>query len=282
MTALQTLEDICRRAMAASLPFDGVVPQYSWLLERWQAVAEPGEPFTPPGPEFELAYAELGFPPRMARFHRAALAKLPQLLRGEVAVQQLLFDDGHVLAAFSAYQDNAFTARLNAAAADLVPRGAKVVELGGGTGRLTAAVLTVVPAEDYLFTDISRLFTLEAERRFGVRTALLDIDALDGTTADAVVAGHVLHNARHVGKTLAGIHRMLSPGGRLIFTEAVRDNPVTLTSMQFLLPPPAERDWIFLTARHWEEELSAAGFTLTETQSDESGQQLFCVEKPCS
>ncbi|MFS8104530.1 class I SAM-dependent methyltransferase [Lentzea alba] len=278
MTALQTLEDTCRQAMGALLPFDGVAPQYAWLLERWQAVAEPGEPFTPPGPEFELAYAELGFPPRMARFHRAALARLPQLLRGEIAVQQLLFDDGDVLAAFSAYQDNVFTARLNAAVAAQVPVGAKVVELGGGTGRLTSVVLRAVGSEDYLFTDISRLFTLEAARRFGVRTALLDIDEPHGT-ADAVVAGHVLHNARHIGKTLAGIHRMLSPGGRLIFTEAVRDNLVTLTSMQFLLPPPTERDWIFLTAEQWQAELTAAGFTLVATLPDASGQQMFCAEK---
>lgn len=276
MNALHMLEEICLNAMRSVLPFDGATPQCAWLLDRWRAVAEPGEPFTPPGPEFELAYAELGFPPRMARFHRAALAKLPQLLRGEVGVRQLLFDDGDVLAAFSAYQDNMFTARLNAECARLVPLGSKVVELGGGTGCLTAAVLPA--AEHYLFTDISRLFTLEAERRFGVRTALLDIDDLGGT-ADVVVAGHVLHNATHIGKTLSGIHRMLSPGGRLIFTEALRDNMITLTSMQFLLSPPTERDWIFLTAEQWRHELEAAGFTLVTTLGDESGQQLFCAEK---
>ncbi|MFI7638946.1 class I SAM-dependent methyltransferase [Nonomuraea sp. NPDC049400] len=303
--ALRRLEEVSLRAMAALLGFQGsaeseeivarlsVAPRHAWLIDRWlTALAE--EPEVGPGKYdaagFEEAYAVLGFPPRMARFHRAALARLPQLLRDEVSVQELLFADGDVLAALAAYQDNAFTGYLNAAAGELVRQAAgaaaaplRVIELGGGAGLCTAAVLRALrgTAFEYLFTDISRLFTVAAAERFGDRVTcgLLDLNAdftVKPGSADVVLAGNVLHNATHMGRTLSRIRGLLEPGGRLIFTESTRESPAVLTSMQFLLPGPA-----FLDEPAWHAALAAAGFeprlSLPELRSPlaTAGQRLF-------
>ncbi|MFI7129707.1 class I SAM-dependent methyltransferase [Nonomuraea sp. NPDC050153] len=301
--ALRRLEEVSLRAMAALLGFRGsaeseeivarlgVAPRHAWLIGRWlTALAE--APEAGPGYDaagFEEAYAVLGFPPRMARFHRAALARLPQLLRDEVSVQELLFADGDVLAALAAYQDNAFTGYLNAAAGELVRQAAgaaaplRVIELGGGSGLCTAAVLRALrgTAFEYLFTDISRLFTVAATERFGdlVTCGLLDLNedfTVKPGSADVVLAGNVLHNATHVGRTLSRIRGLLEPGGRLVFTESTRESPAVLTSMQFLLSGPA-----FLDEPAWHAALAAAGFeprlSLPEPRSPlaAAGQRLF-------
>ncbi|ANY08123.1 methyltransferase [Pseudonocardia sp. HH130630-07] len=290
---LEVLDDVCLRAMAALAPFDGVAPRHRWLADRWRAALDGRDPggYTEPATEFEDAYAELGFPPAMARFHRTALARLPELLRDEVDVGELLFSGTDVLTALAAYQDNDLTHRLNAAAAgEVLAGGPRVLELGGGAGLATAAVLTALRERDateytYTFTDVSPLFLRAAAERFGddprFSGRLLDLDTdftaqgcADGS-ADVVLAANVLHNAAEIDRSLRRIRRVLAPGGRLVFTEAVRDHPATLTSMQFLLSGPENRVRSpFLDAAGWRAALAGAGFAVREGPSVH-GQALF-------
>ncbi|MEV5409702.1 class I SAM-dependent methyltransferase [Thermopolyspora sp. NPDC052614] len=258
-------------------------------------------------------YAALGFPPLMARFHAEALARLGELVRDEVTVQQLLFRDGDVLGALAAYQDNVFTDYLNAACGRLLRRLAergpappRIVELGGGGGAATAAVLRALDGvpTDYVFTDVSRAFTTAARERFGDRLSyrLLDINAnlaawaMTPGNADVVLAANVLHNAVNIGRTLGRIRRLLRPGGALVFTESIRENHVILTSMQFLLSAPpgrtrpgeadrrAARGEVFLDSDGWYRELAAAGFTPVCALPDAddplaaAGQHLFWAD----
>ncbi|MFD9735286.1 class I SAM-dependent methyltransferase [Umezawaea sp. NPDC059074] len=284
--ALAVLEDVCLRAMAALAPFADAAPRHGWLVDRWRiAVAgrEVGR-YVEPGEEFERAYAELGFPPAMARFHREALARLPELLRDEVRVQELLFAGGDVLTALAAYQDNTITQRLNAAAGEVVrASGPRVLELGGGAGLCTAEVLKALSGRDYdyTFTDVSPLFTRAAADRFGddprVSFRLLDLDADFAVPGDVdvVLAGNVLHNAADIGRSLRRVRRVLAPGGRLVFTEATADHAATLTSMQFLLSGEENRVGTpFLDGPGWHAALTAAGFAVGEGLSVE-GQTLF-------
>jgi SAM-dependent methyltransferase len=314
-------------------------PRHVWLVGRWlAALAEEGavsrtggrylasgDPAgglenaeTAGGVADERAmlrdcYAALGFPPTMARFHEETLARLGELVRDEVTIQQLLFRDGDVLAALAAYQDNVFTDYLNAACGRLLrhvaqrgPAPLRVVELGGGGGGATAAALRALRGvdTDYVFTDISRAFTAAARERFGdlLSCRPLDIDAdlhewgMPPESADVVLAANVLHNAVHIGRTLGRIRRVLRPGGVLVFTESTRENHVILTSMQFLLSAPpgrpgpggadrrSARGEVFLDAAGWHEELAAAGltpvFTLPEAESPlaVTGQYLFYAD----
>lgn len=282
----------------------GTASRHGWLVHRWLSAlirrgwlsrnADGGLGWIVPPAQFGLdptgldpAYHALGFPPTMATAHRAALERLGALVRDDITLQHLLFRDGDVLTALAAYQDNLFTAALNAAAAALAARRprSRLLELGGGAGLTTAAALRALAgsAASYRFTDVSRLFTVAAERRFtgtpGLICAPLNIDedfAAQGVaqgSVEIVLAGNVLHNARDLGATLGWIHRSLTPNGWLILTDSIRETDAILTSMQFLLSPPqggsppGGRDrrpcgQAFLDASGWADQLAAADFTL--------------------
>ncbi|MGO1051528.1 methyltransferase [Crossiella sp. CA198] len=323
--AMRQLENIGLAAMAEIVAGAGegtaaelaatlrVAPRHRGQFERWLVAltdagllsADGDRLRCSPAPSLrtnglDAAYAQLGFPQRMAAFHCAALASLPQLLRGEIAVQDLLFADGDHLAALAAYQDNHATKALNTACADLVraaagPEPLRVLEVGGGAAGTTEAVLAALAGleVDYLFTDRSTLFTVAATGRLGVRTARLDLNrdlteqGFAPGSADVVVAGNVLHNAVDLGFSLRELREVLAPGGTLVFTDCVRDNHAVLTSMHFLLsaqdgdPAPGSGDRrgaeLFPPAKHWQQELIAAGFIpATVTQPDiPGGQRLF-------
>ncbi|AFT70781.1 Pyochelin synthetase F [Alloalcanivorax dieselolei B5] len=322
-------ERLPRRDLTARL---GVAHRHAGLLRSWLSAlmsagmledtdgslgwrdGAPSPDFSVTAPsELEWAYADLGFPPIMARVHARALASLPALLRDTLGIEQVLFADGRVLEALAAYQDNLFTTYLNSACAHLARRLAearaagplRVVELGAGAGLTSAAVLRELDGieVDYLFSDLSRLFTVAARDRFsatpGMRYGLLDINTAltaQGVTAagvDLVVAGNVLHNACDLRQTLAHIRQVLAPGGGLLFTESCRDNHAVLTCMQFLLSPapgvaaPGSSDRrgasgsLFLNLTGWRDTLREAGFepllVLPETASPlaAAGQHLF-------
>lgn len=204
--------------------------------------------------ELDRACATLGYPPEMAIFFRTALARLPELLRDEIMAQSLLFPDGDLLTSLSKDQKNVSNTYLNAAMGHVLARAAatrarplRVVELGAGAGGSTAAALEGLgdTAVDYLFTDVSRFFTMTAEERFGdrLRYALLDVNAdlvAQGAVrggADLVIAANVLHCARHAGRSLRWMEELLAPGGLVVVTEAIREHYLVLATMQFLLSP---------------------------------------------
>lgn len=114
-------------------------------------------------------------------------------------------------------------AAANRAAADVLrrvvaawpaDRGIRVLEIGGGTGGLTAALLPVLPPQrsDYLFTDPSEALVARAQYRFGgemhFRAVVQDEALLADRGFDVVVAG-----AAEDPAALAGY---LAPGGVLI------------------------------------------------------------------
>ncbi|MGN9783268.1 methyltransferase [Nonomuraea sp. ZG12] len=202
----------------------------------------------------DRACATLGYPPEMAVFFRTALARLPELLRDEIMAQSLLFPDGDLLTSLSKDQKNVSNTYLNAAMGHVLARAAatratplRVVELGAGAGGSTDAALEGLGDTDvdYLFTDVSRFFTITAEERFGdrLRYGLLDINAdlvAQGAVrggADVVIAANVLHCARHGGRSLRWMRELLAPGGLVVVTEAIREHYLVLATMQFLLSP---------------------------------------------
>ncbi|GAA3147381.1 hypothetical protein GCM10010466_42980 [Planomonospora alba] len=286
----------------------GVAPRHAWIVRRWlhvlhaegRAERDPDGRYRfpqvadrpeldPSGPLLEQACATLGYPAQMTTFFREALTLLPELLRDEIPAQALLFPDGDLLTSLSKDHDNVSNAYLNAAFGSVLRQAARtravplrVVELGAGAGGSTAAALHgLAGAEaDYLFTDVSRFFTMAAQDRFGdrLRYGLLDIDAdlvAQGAPrggADVVLAANVLHCARNVGRSLRWIRELLAPGGLLIVTEAVREHYLVLATMQFLLSPregspglgSGDRRGgtgrVFLTGRQLPAELAEAGF----------------------
>lgn len=335
-TALTQLEHLSLGAMAqvllntGALPLQawrtseqinqalGTAPRHAWIVRRWLAALGRADMLhddggllawgtTPPEAaidELPRLYSTLGFPPAMATLHAQVIGHLPDLLRDRLALAPLLFQAGEPVAVLGAYQHNAFTAAINQALSERASEvsaadGAlRVLELGGGAGCTTAAVLAALADRptSYRFTDVSPLFTVAAQRQFrlepGMTFALLDLDrdfieqGIEAQSLDLVIAGNTLHNAQELPRSLERIRTCLRDGGTLLFSESITDNPAMLTFMHLLLSPAEgaplrEADEVFMGPEQWRHVLHASGFELQEIwPADDqdlaaAGQRLF-------
>ncbi|QLG95460.1 class I SAM-dependent methyltransferase [Pseudomonas yamanorum] len=279
----------------------GTAPRHAWVvrrclaaLSRCGALREDGAHLawagTPPQAsisELPRLYANLGFPANMARLHTQAIECLPELLRDHISLAPLLLLAGDPVTVLGAYQHNHFTAAINqtlaararevSAAGDVL----RVLELGGGAGYTTRAVLAALEdrEKDYRFTDISSLFTGAAYRQFrlepGMQIGSLDLDlgfvdqGIEARSQDLVIAGNVLHNARNLPRSLGHIRACLREGGTLLFSESIADNPAMLTFMHLLLSPAAGAplrtcDEVFMPPDAWRQALHAEGLQLLD------------------
>ncbi|WP_280275283.1 type I polyketide synthase [Nocardia wallacei] len=172
--------------------------------------------------------------------------RLHDVLVGSVDPLELLFADDALADAEAIYQNSPIARYYNLLAGLLVERLSesadprrtlRVLEVGGGTGGMTASLLPVLPAQrcEYVFSDVSAAFLGAARERFRdfhfVDYRVLDLehdpatqDFEDGTF-DLVVASDVVHATADVKKTLLFLQDMLVPGGALLLLEATPDNP---------------------------------------------------------
>ena len=189
----------------------------------------------------------------------------------------------------------------------LAPPAAHVLDLGGGTGALSAAVLRRLPEARVTVLDVDRAMLDEARRRlipFGARVQFLEGSFLDPLpAADAVVASLALHHVRDLGaKTdrYRAIHAALAPGGVFLnldaaITEGPRLNRLTFdrwaASMNEQGIADAEaRDHFAAWAREdryfpLDEELAAlrrAGFAEVECFWRRGGTAICCALRAAS
>ncbi|MEV0043039.1 SDR family NAD(P)-dependent oxidoreductase [Nocardia rhamnosiphila] len=172
--------------------------------------------------------------------------RLHEVLTGAVDPIELLFADGALVDLEAIYQNSPVARFYNVLGREVLRRlvasadarrTIRVLEVGGGTGGLTASLLPVLPADrcEYVFTDISAAFLASARERFAgyefVDYRVLDIEhdpAAQGiapATFDLVVASDVVHATADAKKTLLYLQDMLAPGGLLMLLEAMPDNP---------------------------------------------------------
>lgn len=120
------------------------------------------------------------------------------------------------------WSNRAVNAAAAARAAELIPRGARVLDCAAGTGEFSLAAAE--KAESVLCTDLS-LPMLERARKkarkrglSNIRSARWDITALpdrDGSFG-AVIAANVLHLMPRPEPVIRELWRVTAPGGRLI------------------------------------------------------------------
>lgn len=124
--------------------------------------------------------------------------------------------------------------------AALAPPAAHVLDLGGGTGALSAAVLGGLPEARVTVLDVDRAMLGEARRRlarFGDRVEFREgsfLDPLPG--ADAVMASLALHHVHDLGaKTdlYRAIHAALVPGGLFLNLDAAITEGPRLRALTF-------------------------------------------------
>ncbi|HWL69851.1 MAG TPA: beta-ketoacyl synthase N-terminal-like domain-containing protein [Geminicoccus sp.] len=220
---------------------------------------------------------------------------LPEILAGRRDVLDILFDgDGPTGAYAGSGLTDAVNAQVAAVAAGTTAR--RVLEIGGGTGATTAAILPVLPKDaDYLFTDIGSAFLGAAAARFarhpGFRTGLLDItgDPLaQGMAADSfdlIVAANVLHVVPDLRQALAHIARLLAPGGRLLLAEGTAsvarlDLVFGATDGWWSFADPLRPDHPLLPAERWIDLFGEAGLAAPATVFHAGTQAVLTAVRP--
>ena len=132
----------------------------------------------------------------------------------------------------------------------LAPPSARVLDLGGGTGALSAAVLAGLPEARVTVLDVDGAMLGEARRRlarFGDRVEFREGSFLDPLpAADAVMASLALHHVHDLGaKTdlYRAIHAALAPGGVFVNLDAAITEDPRLRALMF-------RQWAAGMAEH--------------------------------
>ena len=117
---------------------------------------------------------------------------------------------------------------------------AHVLDLGGGTGALSAAVLRALPEARVTLLDVDRAMLEQARRRlasFGERVQFREGSFLEALpAADAVVASLALHHVRDVGAKAGlyrAIHGALAPGGVFLNLDAAITEGARLSALTF-------------------------------------------------
>jgi pyochelin synthetase len=247
---------------------------------------------------------EIGWSTELLTAMRTCAERLPELVSGEVGIQELLFPGAATEAADAAYRDNLAIRHLNRAVVAALREIAashtgeerlRVLEVGGGVGGTTGELVPVLAeyGVDYLFTDASAFFLSEARERFAdhawVRYQRFDVDEdpraqhLLPNTFDVVICANTLHAATDADAAVGRLRELLVPGGQLVFVENTRDeNLPLLVSMEFL--EVAGRTWTdvrehtgqsFLTHTQWCELLD--GHAASEVTSLPEGEDALAL-----
>ncbi|KAH7376169.1 hypothetical protein B0T11DRAFT_314546 [Plectosphaerella cucumerina] len=176
-------------------------------------------------------------------------AKLPEIVRGEITPLELMMAD-NLLNDF--YMDVPAFQRLYSHLHKVVDLfavkrpGARVLEIGAGTGGASGVVLEAFAARaeegmggsllgHYTYTDISSGFFEAARQKFAAWVPSMDFAKLDiGSDPEAqgielgsydfVVASAVLHATKSLSTTMSNVRKLLKPDGKLIMLEQTRDD----------------------------------------------------------
>ena len=170
-----------------------------------------------------------------------------------------------------------------------------ILEIGGGTGNgirhlfdLMARKKVLNRIDRYIFTDISQSFVLDTKHEIQqdypeVATSwrFMDINRPFGKqkfgkeSVDLIYGVNAAHVARDIRSFLRECHDALKPGGKVIFSERIRNHPRSMAPREVTLnlsvyhrtAAQSDQDWrgshCYLTAEKWTEALHAAGFSTT-------------------
>ncbi|MEU2822501.1 amino acid adenylation domain-containing protein [Streptomyces bacillaris] len=170
---------------------------------------------------------------------------LPGILSGRTKATAVMFPGGSFELVEPVYRGNAtadyfndVTAGAVRAEVDARGDGIRLLEIGAGTGSTSERVFARLAGRDlaeYRYTDISKAFLIDAERRFADRVPYVSFSAFDverepgaqGLATgeyDIVVANNVLHATEDIVQTVRHARALLRPGGVLVLNELARND----------------------------------------------------------
>lgn len=268
-----------------------------WEIIQLPARKEPQEQWKSLLTQFPAYQAELMLLGRCAQ-------KLPEVLRGEIEPLELIFPEGSLSSSEHLYQDspsyriyNRLVQKAIAKAIENLPEGRKlrILEIGAGTGSMTSYVLPKLPADrtEYVFTDVSQIFTIPAEQKFRdypfVEYQVLNIETdpvsqgFDPHSFDLILASDVVHATGDLPQTLTNIKQLIASNGLLLLLE-LTDAPSWFDLVFGML----KGWWAFvdkdLRSSHpllplgkWQNLLKEVGFKEVAGISDTDGEPLHAV-----
>ncbi|MBS0541845.1 MAG: KR domain-containing protein, partial [Proteobacteria bacterium] len=271
------------RAALAGVSSSKIDPRHRALVERLATWGPLSGPEAKPGPARDLL--------------RRVGEALPALLKGEANPIEILFPGGDVARTAPVYAAAPFAAAQRALATILGAvaggRALRVLELGAGTGALTAQLLPALPAGSTLTcSDVSMAFLATLRQRFAASTALrtaeFDLDRPTGQHGpfDAIVAANVVHAAAPIGAVLAELRKRLASGGILALVELTRaprwiDLVFGITDGWWRFRgDPARPHHALLDAGGWRAALEAAGFVDIDVRGDGDAHAVVLARAP--
>lgn len=259
----------------------------------WQVIDTP-EPQMPSLPDLLTQYPQLTA--ELTLLKRCG-TKLAEVLQGKCDPLQLLFPSSDLTSLTNLYQHSPTFKGMNllvqkALAAVLASRTSgktiRILEIGAGTGGTTAYILPELPdtGVEYVFTDISPLFTAKAKEKFSdynfIRYQVLDIEAdlksqgFKSQKYDIILAANVFHATRDLKHSLNQVRQLLSPGGMLILLEGTA--PRRWIDLIFGLTTGwwkfSDRDlrpnYPLISSQQWEKLLLETGFSSVKSLPGET------------
>jgi SAM-dependent methyltransferase len=135
-----------------------------------------------------------------------------------------------------------------------IPAGARVLDVGGGTGALVPSIRAVAPDATVVAVDASAAMLRAARARAGVPAVQGDAVALPvrDARADVVLLAYVLFHVSDPGRAVAEGARALRPGGALGTVTWARESALAAYAV-------------------WDEELTAAGAPVLRPRKVDAG-----------
>ncbi|MBV8968527.1 MAG: SDR family NAD(P)-dependent oxidoreductase, partial [Verrucomicrobia bacterium] len=244
----------------------------------------------------------------------ATSAELAPILRGEKDAVHVLFSEGSADLLEEFYGEGVYTgpwlAAIAAAVQDAIrhaPEGyvLRILEVGAGTGGLSAQVLPAIAGESYsyVFSDVSAGFFSSAAQKLagypGVEYKTFDIEkpaidqGFEAGSFDFVIGTNAVHAAKDLRSALRHIYELVAPGGTLAFMDLAHPHLWTdmvfgLTSGWWRFEDRNLRQFHPLLERPaWEAVLRETGFSETVSLAgllgpQGEGQMALMARKPSS